>query len=109
MSAMTNGSLLVALMFITAPALAQTPGLIFDCAALADGIRAIATYRDVGADLGKTIKHLRAGSEHVPEPRKAVIEREIRRMWKEGLPPAEAGFAIFKRCQAQLGDMGRET
>jgi len=44
----------------------------------------------------------------MPEPRKAAVEREIRRMWREELPAGEAEFALYKRCEAQLGDMGRE-
>lgn len=102
---------LAVVLFIVAPiACAQAPagGLIFDCNALAEGIRSAAIYRDVGADLGKTIAFYRTSATH-PEPRKEVVEREIRRMWREGLPPAEAGFAVYRRCQAQHGDMGRET
>lgn len=92
------------------PARAQeVRGLIFDCAAVAQGISAAAVYRDVGADLGKTIAYYRENAPSVPEARKAVVEREIRRMWREGLPAAEAAFSVYKRCQKQLGDMGRET
>lgn len=102
---------LLAVLFIVAPlAFAQEPkGIIFDCKALADGIGAAAAYRDVGADLSKTIAFYRSRAQETPEPRKAVVEREIRRMWREGLPGAEAAFAVYKRCEAQLGDMGRGT
>lgn len=108
--ALVASLLWAAVLYCVPPARAQERvGLHFDCKALADGIGAAAVYRDVGADLTKTIAFYRTSASATPEARKVVIEREIRRMWREGLPRAEAAFAVYRRCEAQLGDMGQES
>lgn len=85
-------------------------GVVFDCGALGSAVEAMAIFRDVGADVDKTLEILFAHvKRRTPAPRWAVIEREIRRMWTEPLPGPEAGAAVYKRCQQQLGDMGRES
>ena len=79
-----------------------------DCTVLASYIRNVVAFRDTGADPAKVIALFRRANGAMPEPRKAAVEREIRRMWREELPAGEAEFALYKRCEAQLGDMGRE-
>jgi len=101
--------------YVIAPAGAQVPvptpgarGVRFDCAELAAAIGRVAIYRDVDADQAKTIAMFRAKNPQVGMLHMQAIEREIRRVWREGLAPGEAEFALYRRCQAQLGDMGME-
>lgn len=92
-----------------APGAAQSGrGVLFNCRTLAQAVGGVAVYRDVGADQAKTIAMLRAKNAWLGGSHLQALEREIRRMWREGLTPEEAEFALYKRCEAQLGDMGRE-
>ena len=103
------------LLAATTSALAQAMerpkgGVVFDCRQLASAVEAMAIFRDAGADVDKTVDILFAQvKRRTAAPRWAVIEREIRRMWIEPLSGPEAGFALYQRCQAKLGDMGRES
>jgi hypothetical protein len=38
-----------------------------------------------------------------------VIDREIRRLWREKRTREASTQAVYKRCRAQLGDMGLES
>lgn len=86
----------------------QKRGVLFNCLTLAQAVGGVAVYRDVGADQAKTIAMLRAKNAWLGGSHLQALEREIRRMWREGLTPEEAEFALYKRCEAQIGDMGRE-
>lgn len=86
-----------------------TRALAFDCGALAASIERIASYRDMDANLGKVLAHVRRLNADLPAQQLEVIEREIRRLWAERLPASDAAFALYTRCQRQLGDMGREA
>lgn len=83
-------------------------GVVFDCAQFGRSIRNVAELRDLDASLEKTLALIRTKNAATPRPQLEAIEREVRRMWRERLPADEAGWALYRRCQAQLGDMGRE-
>lgn len=81
----------------------------FDCADLAMLIGGAADFRDAGADLEKTLAIARERSGgHQGNAEHRVLEREIRRVWQEQLPRRRAIAMLYKRCRAQLGDMGAE-
>lgn len=83
-------------------------GVTFNCGQLARAIGAVATYRDADASEEKTIAMYRAINPQIRGPQWDVLEREMRRLWRERLPAEEAAWGLFMRCQQQLGDMGRE-
>lgn len=83
-------------------------GVQFDCRMLAGAIDAVAKFRDVDANEEKTIALYHEINPQLRGPQWAVLEREMRRLWRERLPADEASWALFRRCQQQLGDMGRE-
>jgi len=99
----------VLLVFYAALALAQDNAARIDCQEFGRVIAAVAVFRDAGADIDKTVALFRRMNPQIPAPRWALVEREVRRMWREALPADEAGFSLYLRCQAQLGDMGRES
>lgn len=105
----------IAVVFAFSVSQAQTrkpAGVYFDCRELADAVGGFADFRDTGADLERVIRMLhnsvRDSASKRPE-RYQVIEREIRRMWAEGLPYPEATQQLYERCVRQMGDMGRST
>lgn len=111
---------IVALLLIVVPAAchfsqAQEPkrgGVIFDCRQLTETIADFADFRDTDANVDKVIALLRSGlhgADKSAPARFAVIEREIRRLWAEGLPARQALEQLHKRCTGQLGDMGRDA
>ena len=97
------------LAFCAAQAWAQDNAARIDCQEFGRVIAAVAVFRDAGADIDKTVALFRRMNPQIPAPRWALVEREVRRMWREALPADEAGFSLYLRCQAQLGDMGRES
>lgn len=79
------------------------------CAGLARVIERAATYRDVDADLRKFTNWVERLAGDRNEAERAVLRREIARLWREKKSASEAGFAVYRRCVANLGDMGRES
>lgn len=79
----------------------------FDCPQLAVVIHNAAMLRDLDANLEKVLALGKANS-GIQGPRWAVLERELRRLWKGGQSADKAAQDVYKRCRAQLGDMGRE-
>lgn len=100
-------ALLGLVVYIVAPARAQP--VLFDCEPFATGIARMADFRDTGADLGRVIAMARKRNPDMPFAYRAVVEREMRRLWREGLPAERAREALYRRCMEQLGDMGRES
>lgn len=80
-----------------------------DCSSLAQAVSSAAAFRDADANLEKTLAIFKRLNEDASRDEFAVLEREIRRVWREGLSQDEAALAIYKRCKDQLGDMGRES
>jgi hypothetical protein len=107
-SAAALGTLL-ALACLEARGQVAQQGPYFYCGALAASIRLMADFRDAGADVERVVKMALEHNSDEPAAHRAVIEREIRRVWTEERPGPAAALAVFKRCQAQLGDMGREV
>jgi hypothetical protein len=98
-----------ALVLIFPPkARAAEKAVIVDCGALAENITSLADFRDTGTRLELVVRLARKRQGDGPAEQ-AVLEREIRRMWREGLDAEDAGHAVYKRCKAQLGDMGRDA
>jgi hypothetical protein len=95
-----------ALMF-SGPARAE--GVMFDCADLATVISLIADFRDTDASLEKVVKLALERNVDSSLAHRAVIEREIRRLWKEGRPRRDAVRQLYKRCRDVMGDMGRDV
>jgi hypothetical protein len=91
------------------PAHAGREAVEFDCGELALVIYRIADFRDTGADLERVVRLAHEQNAEVSRAHREVIEREIRRLWKERQPAEEAAARLFRRCRAQLGDMGYET
>jgi uncharacterized protein YecT (DUF1311 family) len=79
-----------------------------DCQVLAELINAAADFRDTDAKLDLVVQ-MALDRLHDTPTQKAVLEREIRRMWIEGLPANDAAFSVWRRCQKQMGDMGVES
>jgi len=79
------------------------------CASLAQVIERAATYRDVDASRDKFIAYVERLMAAASEEQRAIVRRELRRLWTERKPAAEAAFAVYRRCVAQLGDMGKES
>lgn len=99
--------LVIALVLYASRAHAQAH---FDCEQLAYGIGNVAVLRDLGADMNKVIAAtLKENRRQVAPAHMAAIEREIRRVWREGLDPEKAKAEVFNRCRAQGGDMGVES
>lgn len=80
----------------------------FDCQQFAVGIGLAVDFRDTGAQLDKVLTLARKRNGDVSVAHREAIEREIRRAWSEGRSRERAVFDVFKRCQQQMGDMGRE-
>ena len=98
---------LVLSLHIIATAQAQErPRLVFDCTQFATYARGMATLRDVGASRDKVIAELRRDVR--PGMMLAVLEREAKLVWSSNLPRIEIEHGAYRRCQAQLGDMGVE-
>lgn len=93
----------------TASAHAQAPPATVDCRSMAMTLERIATYRDTGANLDKVVGLLRKLAAGSPVELVAVYEREVRRMWREGLAADDAALAFYVRYTSRLGDMGRES
>jgi hypothetical protein len=94
---------------VTCASQARAEPIEFDCAALATGIAMAADFRDAGADLEKTVRLARQRNSDASPEQLAVIDREIRRLWREKRTREASTPAVYKRCRAQLGDMGLES
>lgn len=79
-----------------------------DCKDFANQIALAAWARDMRADENMVAIFHRTANQHLGFNLSRAIEREVRRVWHEKLPMGKAIEAAHKRCQAQLGDMGRE-
>lgn len=82
---------------------------IFDCVDIASQAGAAADFRDAGADLEKTVRIARLRNAFRTSAEMNVIEREVRRVWREQLPRKHAVANLYKRCRRGLGDMGTES
>lgn len=106
-----KGLLAALLAFVAACALyascAHAEPVQFDCPQLAVVIQNAAQLRDLGANLDKVLDLGRRNS-GLQGPRWAILERELRRLWKAGQSADRAAQDVYRRCQAQLGDMGRD-
>lgn len=80
----------------------------FDCVDLAIIVASAADFRDAGAQLDKTLAIARVRNSERSRAHLAVIEREIRRVWDEKRSRRLATLSVYRRCIAQLGDMGWE-
>jgi hypothetical protein len=101
-------ALAMVMMLVAPPARGAEKAVIVDCGALAENITSLADFRDTGARLELVVRLARTRQGDGPAEQ-AVLEREIRRMWREGLDAEDAGHAVYQRCKAQLGDMGRDA
>ena len=99
-------ALLLSLHFIARAGAQERPRVVFDCVQYATYARGVATLRDVGADREKVIAELRKDLRH--GMMLAVLEREVKLVFAQKLPRIEVEHGAYKRCQAQLGDMGVE-
>ena len=90
----------------TARAYADAPRVVWDCHQFSTWARRIAVLRELDADQGKVIKELRR--ELRPGITLAVLEHEVKRIYAGKPSRLEAEGDAYKRCQAQLGDMGIE-
>lgn len=81
----------------------------FDCHDLAAMVGAAADLRDADASLEKSIRLVRERNNHRTAPELEAIEREFRRVWKERRKRFAAMSEVYKRCRAQLGDMGADS
>lgn len=100
------------LAILASPARAQdAPGAVerINCEGLAEVIARVSVYRDVDASEAKVLDRLMELNAALPESTRNALRREIRRMWREGLPAHDAVAAVYMRCVAAQGDMGRES
>ena len=79
-----------------------------DCKDLAAHVSLATWARDMHADENMVAIYFSKANQHLGHNLVRALEREVRRVWKEKLPAGKAIEAAFKRCQQQLGDMGRE-
>lgn len=93
------GIALVVALVLAAPSLgrAEPAPVLFDCQSFGKLIGGVMTYREAGASLGKTLQ-LYHRKLNLPKQYAAIVEREIRRAWKEGQAEDDAAFTAFKRC-----------
>lgn len=96
----------IARMAIPAARAQDVPRVIFDCQQLGNYARRIAMLRELGAQRDKVLEQLRR--ELRPGMLLAVLEREAKRVYAEKPSGPEAELSAYRRCQAQLGDMGQE-
>lgn len=80
-----------------------------DCESFANAIGYFADMRDVRGGLEETVALARRRNSDLGEMESAVLEREIRRMWKEGLRREDAMWRVYQRCFKQMGDMGADS
>ena len=99
-------ALLLSLHFIARAEAQERPRLVVDCVQFATNARSMAVLRDIGANLDKVIMELR--KDRRPGLVLAVLEREAKLIWASDAPRIEIEHSAYKRCQAQLGDMGVE-
>lgn len=104
-----TSALSLVLLLVLACREARADPVLFDCAQLAAAVGNMADFRDTGGRLELVVRMARDRNRGAPASYLDVIEREIRRLWREQLPRAAAVDSAFKRCRAQLGDMGRDT
>lgn len=108
--AILAGAVLLLAIFAS-PARAQDAPAVdrINCEGLAEVIARVSVYRDVEASEAKVLDRLMELNAALPESTRNALRREIRRMWREGLPAHDAVAAVYMRCVAAQGDMGRES
>jgi len=89
-----------------AKARADAPRVVWDCHQFSTWARRIAVLRELDASQGKVINELRR--ELRPGITLAVLEHEVKRIYAGKTSRLEAEVDAYRRCQAQLGDMGIE-
>jgi hypothetical protein len=102
-------ALVVFFLVLLSPRKAHADPVIFDCQQIALAMSLVADFRDTGADLEKMVALAMKQNEELALPYQEVLEREIRRVWKEAKPKRNAVASVYRRCRAQLGDMGRAS
>lgn len=81
---------------------------VMDCADLYAFALQIAVLRDLDANRAKVLARVKELNRDLAPARLAVLERELKRVWREGKRPEEAAMALYTQCMEQLGDMGAE-
>jgi hypothetical protein len=76
---------------------------------IAFAIGAVTCASQARAELEKTVRLARQRNSDASPEQLAVIDREIRRLWREKRTREASTQAVYKRCRAQLGDMGLES
>jgi len=101
-------ALLLSLHFISRAYAQERQRLVVDCKDLASQIALAAWARDMQADENLVAIFHRSANKHLGFNQSRAVEREVRRVWHEKLPAKDAIAASYRRCQAQLGEMGLE-
>lgn len=89
-----------------AKAYADAPRVVWDCDHFSNWARRIAILRELGAEQGKVINELRR--ELRSGITLAVLEHEVKRIYAGKPSRLEAESNAHRRCEEQLGDMGRD-
>lgn len=81
----------------------------FDCVDLATMAGAAVDFRDAGAKEDKTVRVARQRNTDRTPAELAVIEREVRRVFREKLPRRQAVANLYGTCRRAGGLMGIES
>lgn len=76
-----------------------------DCHDFAMAAGSAADFRDAGADLEKTIRVARDRSKDRTQAELALLEREIRRVFRDKKPRRPLIAETYRRCRAARGAM----
>ncbi len=77
----------------------------FDCHDFAMIAGSAADFRDAGADMGRTVKIARARNIDRTQAELALIEREVRRVFRERKTRRLEISQVYRRCRASRGSM----
>jgi hypothetical protein len=88
--------------------LAWGRGVQVNCRELAQLASSVSWAREMGAKEDRVVADLRKRNSIAGQAYGEAIAREMRRVWRTGLPIEEAGQYAYDRCTARLGDIGRE-
>lgn len=80
-----------------------------DCKEYAVFARRAAILRSLEAKLELVLRQIRDEAQAPYGLRSRALQREVARVYAEGLVPEEAGFQAFQRCTAVLGRFGPEV
>lgn len=72
------------------------------CASLANFAEMVADFRDAGADMKRHLDLFRRRFPTIGPATKRVLERELMRVYAEGLPSDRAKLNVYTRCMAGL-------